>query len=483
MPNDREQQVPPAARAELRRGVWLAVLLAAAGVLPFALVHLDDVDGAVYQVIARHVAEGGRLLPLRFLPDFWPRFFEHPPLYFWIQALVIRLGSEALLPWLGAACGIAAAAIGYWVGKELVGARAALLGAFLLAATEEFFRYQARPRLDPPLLLAYTASVAILLLARGRVRWLVAGGLCAGLGALVKGPPAFGAPVSAALALLLLGRRDELRRPRAWLATGAAMLLPPLIFLAVDGLVTGGEFWRGYVRDQFLASLTGVRTDGATSRLYLTGQLLARFWPGMPFLVWALVSAARNRRAPRSRAVLALGAWAAVVLVGYSAAGRALSSYILPSLVPLALAAGVGLEDVLQRLFGESGPRRALAVLVAVGAAGLVMVPFWPARWLVPPCPLGDLPAQAAALAPVGTRIQLSAAPTRSFTDLRANVGWLSQHAVRDVTVQEDSRARVGVFEVPIPGVPVGWTEVARHGAWVLARPPEQGGASAEPVR
>jgi 4-amino-4-deoxy-L-arabinose transferase-like glycosyltransferase len=482
MPNDREQGVPPGTRVELRRGVWLAVLFAAAGVLPFALVHLDDVDGAIYQVIARHVAEDGRLLPLRFLPDFWPRFFEHPPLYFWVQALVIWLGSEAILPWLGAACGIGAAAIGYRVGRELVGARAALLGAFLLAATEEFFRYQARPRLDPPLLLAYTASVALLLLARGRTRWLVAGGLCAGLGALVKGPPALGAPVSAALALLLLGRRDELRSARTWLVTGAAALLPALAFLGVDALFAGGEFWRGYVRDQFLASLIGARTDGATSRLYLTGQLAARFWPGMPFLVWALVSAARNRSASRSRAVFALVAWAAVVLIGYSAAGRALSSYILPAVVPLALAAGAGLEELLERLFGESGPRRAVAVLAVIGAAALVMVPFWPARWLVPPCPLGDLPARAAALAPRGTRIQLSAAPRRSFTDLRAHAGWLAQHAGRDVTVQEDSRAGAGVFEMPAPGVPPGWTEVARHGDWALARPPAQGGASADPV-
>ena len=54
----------------------VAVAFGAAGILPFAFVHVDDVDGAVYHVIARHLAEDGRLLGLRFLPDYWPRSTE-----------------------------------------------------------------------------------------------------------------------------------------------------------------------------------------------------------------------------------------------------------------------------------------------------------------------------------------------------------------------------------------------------------------------
>jgi 4-amino-4-deoxy-L-arabinose transferase-like glycosyltransferase len=451
----------------VRAGALRAALFAAAAILPFAFVHVDDVDGAVYQVVARHVAQGRGLLDLSFLPDYWPRFFEHPPLFFWVQAAVARACSEAALPWLGAACGIGTVLATFAAGRALVGARAALLGAFVLASTEGFFRYQARPRLDPPLALAYTGSVALLLAARGRPRWLLAGGLAAGLGALVKGPPALGAPLSAALALLVLGRAGELRRARALpAALGAA--LPPLAFLLLDA-ARGGAWWHGYVRGQVLASMTGARFEGAADHLYLVKSIAGAFWPGLPFLVLAVALALRAPRAPASRAALALVAWAAVVVGGFSLAGRAYWWYAVPAYPPLALAAGAGLEAVLRRLLGGGGARRALAGMTALATVALALAPLWPERWLVRPCPLGDLPARAAALAPAGSDLVLAASPARGFTDARAHAGWLAQHSGRDVVLAPGPRAGVGLFEEPAPGVPAGWTPAGRHGTWVLA--------------
>jgi 4-amino-4-deoxy-L-arabinose transferase-like glycosyltransferase len=461
--------------AGLRWGLARALLFGAGGILPFAFVHVDDVDGAVYQVIARHLAQDGRLLDLRFLPDFWPHFFEHPPLFLWIEAACIWLASERALPWLGAAIGMATVGVTYLAGRRLVGERAALLGAFLLASTEQFFRYQARPRLDPPLALAYTASVALLLAARGRTGWLLAGGLAAGLGALVKGPPAFGAPLSAALALVILGRWTDLRSPRAWIVTAVAMLLPAAALAAVDHVAFGGAWWNGYVRDQLLASLSGARVEGSTSHTYLVRSIAGGFWPGLPFLLVALAGAVFAPRAPRSRAVQALTAWAAVVVAGYSVAGRAYWWYAVPAFMPLALAAGAGLEAALHRGFAEAGPRWGVRVATVAGLLALALAPLWPEKWLVKPCSFGDLPALAARLGPTGTLLRLGPSPERSFTDVRAHAGWLAQHSGRDVTVTSELPASAGVFEVPAPGAPAGWSVVARHGAWVLAAPRAQG--------
>ncbi len=463
----------------LLRGLALAAVFAAAGILPFTRAHVDDVDGAVYQVVARHLASDGHLLHLHFLPEFWPRFFEHPPLFVWIQAALIRLGSEALLPWLGAAVGITTVVVTYAAGRQLVGSRAASFGALVLASTEQFFRYQARPRLDPPLALAYTGAVALLLAARGRTPWLVAGGLVAGLGALVKGPPALGAPVSALLALVVLGRAGEVRRPGAWLAIGAAVVGPPLLFLAVDG-VTGAGWWDGYVRHQLLASLTGARAEGRTYHGYLLLAVAGGFWPGLPLLAIALIAAVRAPRAPRSRAVLGLVAWAAVVLAGFSAAGRAYWWYAVPAFMPLALAAGAGLELALERAFGEAGPRRGIQVAAVVGALGLALVPAWPVRWLVARCPFGDLPARAAAMAGPGQVLRLGAAPSRGPSGVRALAGWLAQHTGHDVVVAGGAGPRAGVFEEPSPGPPAGWSVVARDGSWVLAAAQEASGRARE---
>jgi 4-amino-4-deoxy-L-arabinose transferase-like glycosyltransferase len=466
---DTEQPRGAVAEPGLWRGIGLVALFAAATILPFARVHIDDVDGGLYQVIARHVAEDGRLFHLRFLPDFWPRFFEHPPLYFWIQAAVIRLGSEDLLPWLGGAIGIATVVVTYLVGRHLVGARAAFLGTFILAVTEKFFRYQARPLLDPPLALAFTLSVALLVAARGRMVWLAAGGLVAGLGALVKGPPALGAPVAAALVLVVIGRREDMRRPRNWIIVAVAALLPPLAFLAIDHLLIDGIWWNGYVRGQFLASLTGERIEGVTNRYFLLTVISRTFWPGLPFLAFALFSASRSPPAPQGRAVWALVAWAAVIVGGFAVAARSSSWYVIPAYMPLALAAGVGVEGAVSRLFGERGLRQTVRLATAVGVLAFLAMPFWPARWLVPPCRFGDLPAQATALSPVGTSIRFGASPERSSTDVRVLASMLSRDTERDVRIGPDPQARVGLFEALVPGVPAGWVPIAKSGVWILA--------------
>jgi 4-amino-4-deoxy-L-arabinose transferase-like glycosyltransferase len=464
---------PSTREPTLRRGAALAALFALAGILPFAFVHVDDVDGAVYQVIARHMAEDGQLLVPRFLPEYWPRFFEHPPLYFWVQAAVVRLGAEAMLPWLGAVIGIATVVVTYLAGRPVLGGRAALLGALLLSSTEQFFRYQARPRLDPPLALAYTSSVALLLSARGRTGWLVAGGLAAGLGALVKGPPAFGAPLSAALALVILGRARELGSVRVWITTAAGVLLPVAAFVAVDHVALGGAWWNGYVRGQLLASMLGTRVEGATSHTYLLRSLAGAFWPGLPFLALGLLGAAFTPRAARSRAILALVAWALVIVAGFSFAGRAYWWYAMPAFMPLALAAGAGLESVLHRLFAEAGPRWGIRIATGAGLLLVALAPLWPEPWLVRPCTFGDLPARAAAVAPAGTVLRLGLSPARAFTDVRAHAGWLAQHSGRDVVVAPGRPTSAGVFEEPLPGVPSDWTPVARHGNWALALPRE----------
>ncbi len=453
-----------------RRSLWLTALGLAAGlILPFALVHLDDADGIVYTVVARHLAQDGRLFDLRFLPEIFPRFREHPPFFFWIWAAAIRLGLEGALPWIGAACGLGTVSMAMGLARELVGMRAAFLGGIALATTESFFRYQARARLDPPLTLLFTASVALLTLARGRSRWLLAGGVAAGLGALVKGPPAFGAPVAAALALIALGRGGELRRPRTWLLAALPALALPALFLAYDQLALGGTWWKGYVQEQFLASALGQRRDGAGDHLFLLRSALGRLGPWAALLVVALVRALRERRSPRARATWALLLWAAVVVGGYSLAGRSWWHYAMPAYVPLGLAAGLGLEDALafagERAFSAFRGLAACAALLFV-----LSLPFRLARFVVKPCSLGELPMVSGRVPP-GTRVGLAA-------DRLALVeaGILAQHAgleavplrsPADLPARRDLAYALVDARWPIPP---GWERVAGQGEWMELR-------------
>src|SRR5690606_25436170 len=107
------------------------------------------------------------------------------------------------------------------------GERAAGFAVLVLAFTETFVRYQARIRLDGALTLAFTGCVALIYFAKGPRSWLFAG-LVAGLGCLIKGPPALGAPIAG----LLLAERRPAPGELALLAVTA--LLPPALFLAAD---------------------------------------------------------------------------------------------------------------------------------------------------------------------------------------------------------------------------------------------------------
>src|SRR5438132_1348866 len=97
--------------------------------------------------------------------------------------------------------------------------RAGEAAAVALAATETFFAYGARPRLDPPLLLLSLGAAAPFLVgARGAGPWSLSAALAA-LAVLVKGP--FGlVPLCAAG----LARAAADRSPRALLSAGLAAL-------------------------------------------------------------------------------------------------------------------------------------------------------------------------------------------------------------------------------------------------------------------
>ncbi len=389
------------------------------------------------------------------------------------------MSSEAALPWMGAALGLATVTVAFAMGRSLVGARAAFLGAIALATTESFFRYQARARLDPPLTLLFTGSVALLVLARGRAAWLLAGGVAAGIGALVKGPPALGAPVAAALALLALGRKEDLRRLRSWLLVAAPALALPALFLLYDRIALGGTWWTGYVHGQFLASALGRRQDGAADHLFLLRTTLGRMGPWVALLAVALADAARSPGTARSRATWAFLAWATVVVGGYSLAGRAWWHYAMPAWVPLSLASGVGLERLLS-LAGERGFAIFHRIALAAAAVLVLALPFRTARLLVGPCSLASLPILSRQIAPPGTRVAV-------VSDRVAVVeaGILAQHAhleaVPIVGLETlDSRPDLALALVDRRlALPAGWRAEGENARWVMARRSLRGGGQA----
>lgn len=376
-------------------------------------------DAATYTVLARNLAADGPSFHLRFTPP-GASFFEHPPLWLWLLGAMARIAPAFHLGLLSTACAVGTFWCARAVGLRTVGPVATQLGLVLLALNVPFALQHALPRLDAPLTLCFTASVALIVSAARRPRWLLAGGLAAGIGVLVKGPPAMGAPVAAALLLLALGRRDELAG-RRWLLVLAGATLPAAAFLAFDQLALGGEWTTRYVGDQVVASLDGRRTSqfGHGPLYLLSAGLWARARLLAPLAALAALTVARRRDA-RSGPRIGLLLWIGVLVAGFGVASRAYWFYVLPAFVPLALLAGAGMEDVLERVRGglASGAARAAAVMAAfAGAALLIVGPAGALRALGDACPYGGLPvlaavaARGAVVAVVTTREDFASVP------------------------------------------------------------------------
>src|SRR5439155_26192985 len=136
--------------------------------------------------------------------------------------------------------------------------------------------------------LIFFATAAAWAALQEKPRWLFAAALAA-IAALIKGP--FGlAPLAAAAAARAIADRSWRPLLSGALATVAASL-PAAAFL----YLSDPTWWAGYVRAQLVASATGARPDGYLSHWGALRSVAARFWPGLPFAVFACVRRDRPR--------------------------------------------------------------------------------------------------------------------------------------------------------------------------------------------
>jgi hypothetical protein len=317
-------------------------------------------------------------------------FVEKPPLPYAASALACRLSgaesSAALrLPQLMAAL-LTLAAL-FALGRHLGGAAAGLSCALLLATTVEFLRTSLRLVVDPELVawtsIAVLATVEWWLAERWEARagWWVTTSACLALAVATKGPVALVYHGSAALGLVVFGRKAGIGRLPA---LGAAYLvsLSPLGAWALALFTRGG--W-DLVSEALLRNSWGRFTRaelGHKAPLWFYAKVLPIVLA--PWTLLALAGAFRASRAagsePGRAAVLhsALG-WATGSFFLLSAAAAKRELYLLPAIPAWTLLAGAVLSDGAQARRLEGFPRFALlttlAALAGVSAAGSFLLP------------------------------------------------------------------------------------------------------------
>lgn len=314
------------------------------------------------------------------------KYFEKPPLVYWIEAALIKLfglseWSVRLGPALFALLGCL---LVWYAGTRLFGPLAGILSAFVLATSTLYYALSRLITLDMPVTVWLSAALLSFLLATRerpgtRRRMLMYGlyafGACA---VLTKGLIGIVFPAMIIGSWLLVTGQWQVLRSM-YLPTGLALFLA--IAAPWHALVqeANPEFFRFYfIREHFQRYLTNVHHHYKPF-WYFVPLLIGGMLPWSAFLVQAVrhgLPGSWQERGSRKETLFLL-LWAALIFLFFSASSSKLIPYLLPMLPPLALLIGNYLSTVVS---GETkrGTRTGFNLLLFLGslaAAALIAIP------------------------------------------------------------------------------------------------------------
>ena len=352
----------------VRPYILLALLALALDLPGIATIPVLDRDEARFAQATRQMIETGDYLRIRFQNE---ARNKKPAGIYWLQAASVRAfsdaASDAIWPYrlpslIGA---VAAVLLTFGLGQGLVGRRAALVGAGLLAATLELSVEAHIAKTDAVLLAtAVAAQGALGLIYRAAReerpapwRWALLFWVAQALAILLKGPVV---PLLSLLTVAALSVADRearwLKGLRAWWGVPLLLVIAGPWFVAIN-IATGGAFMSEAVGHDLLGKLVGAQEAHGAPPLTHFLILLAGFWPATLFLGAVFVEGWRQRR---DVAVRFLIAWAVPFWILVELVPTKLPQYLLPVYPALALMAGRVI------LAGTSGWRRHDLVFAAV---------------------------------------------------------------------------------------------------------------------
>jgi 4-amino-4-deoxy-L-arabinose transferase-like glycosyltransferase len=353
---------------------------------------LWEPDEGRYAEIAREmVVENDYLTPR----NNFVRYFEKPPLVYWVTAACIRVfGHNEFAVRLQAAVASAGqVAITEALGERMFGASTGVLGALALALSPLFFSFARFATPDPMLALFITAAMACFYAGAEcspiNGIWMLAMTALLALGTLTKGPVAL--LLGSGIAILWLtveGRGYQIFHVR-WLgciALYAGITLPWFIVVARSnpGFLQFFIFHEHFQR--YLES-----TEHGWGPWFYVPITIAGTWPWVYFVPLALrqtvypfapagkgaiagpVDATFSQDGRVAAALRFLLIWFVVVLVFFSIPRSKLGEYILPGLPPIAILAGLGLTTI-ARLTGTRRQRWFTGFAALNGVAAIAVV-------------------------------------------------------------------------------------------------------------
>lgn len=328
--------------------VFVVVYLVPLGAIP-----LTSPDETRYAEIPREMIHSGDWVVPRLNGL---RYFEKPPLGYWLTALSITAFGEnnfaVRLP-AAVSAGLTAAIIAALLFRFTRRPLAALLGAVVYLTSLLVFVVGSIATLDSMFTLFLTGTLAALLCAceeirpRIRVRLCGLAGVSGGLAFLTKGFLALVVPAIVVAAWVTLDRRwrDTLRIAALPLLIAVAVALPWSVLIQLKE----PDFWRYFFWVEHVRRFLDPVGDSQHPEpvTYFLPVLVAGIWPWLPLAPAAILGAgAEFLRASWARRTVA---WFVLPFVFFSASTGKLTAYILPCFPPLALLIAIGLVMYFER--------------------------------------------------------------------------------------------------------------------------------------
>jgi 4-amino-4-deoxy-L-arabinose transferase-like glycosyltransferase len=324
-------------------------------------------DAATYAVVARNCLRLGAWLTPHYTTQYYPQFFQHPPLGLWMEAALFRVAgaSDASVHLFGGLCAAATVA-GIWrLAAQLAGRTAGWIASLLFLTAAPVCKWIGGGLLEAPLLVFLVwGSVALVHAVEGESwrSYAAAGGLCA-CAILVKGVEALGLVAACALAWYAASRRrSSTRFGLLFLLGGALAAAAPIAGALLHA--NGGAGLRSYLA-HLTAKLGG---EGGTGRGAFLRYILVTGWPSLPVDVVGLVQLLRSRWSGSVVPAVLLG-HLAYYIVTFTVSPAAHPYHIVCVFPWLAVAGGFALRRVLPRIL----ERTAWAVLAAATAGAVVL--------------------------------------------------------------------------------------------------------------
>src|SRR5574337_171230 len=364
------------------RGALWGVALAAAALFFMSLGQAPFVDPSegMHAEIAREMARGGDWVTLHFDGV---RYFDKPPLLYWLMAAGFRLvgPSEWAARFWSALAAFGAVLLTARLGTLLGSARPGLVAGLVLAANLEFFLLARTVK--PELLFVFfilAAFAGFILAYRGGGRWALGACYAAlGLAGLAKDVLGALGPIAIIALFFFLTRERQVRAQWVpWLGVGLLLAIVVPWYLAVERR-SRGFLWYTVV-DNHILNFTRQRLfpdeDLPLSPLEFVAVTAIGFFPWSLMLPWALARAIRRPwETVEVRIWLLLGLWSAAVLVVFTLSPFKLPDYALPAFPAMALLVGKLWDDVLERAPGAPSAQT-LLVLPAIVMAALAALSF-----------------------------------------------------------------------------------------------------------